>query len=77
MKIEKTNIEKLTWKYPEFGLFEATIVNGELANFRCHENGSLAEFYNGLSNSNPEFLRCVLEATTQLLEHLDKDKIPF
>lgn len=74
MKIKNTNIEKITWNYPDFGLFEATIVDGALTDFRCHENGSLAEFYNGLSNSNPQFLRCVLEATKQLLDHLEKAK---
>lgn len=65
---EKRRVIK--WDVPEFGLFEATIWDGKLTDFRCCENGSLIETGNSVYNTNPKFLERVRDAITDLLEQL-------
>ena len=65
---EKRRVIK--WDVPEFGLFEATILDGKLTDFRCCEHGSLVEIGNGLYNTNPKFLERVRDTLNDLLEQL-------
>lgn len=74
MNTKKTTIEEkrkvIKWDVPEFGLFEATIWDGKLTDFRCCEHGSLIEVGNCIYNTNPEFLEKVRDTITDLLKEL-------
>ena len=62
----------LKWKKKGFGLFEATIWNDELTDFRACENGSKVTF----NSSNIRFLADVRDAINDLLKEIGyKDKI--
>ena len=70
MTMTHTTTKIITWHTKSFGLFQATIQDNKLTDFRCCENGSLVEYGNGLFNSNPEFLKEVRDSIDDLLIQL-------
>ena len=69
IKVEVKEAKRKIIKYSseKFGLIEATIWDGVLTDFRACESGSEPT----ICNSNPQFLRAVRDALSNLLYELD------
>lgn len=64
---KKVSEQKILKWENDFGLFEATIWDGKLTDFRACESGSSPTIY----NSNPDFLKEVANAINELLAELN------
>lgn len=72
MKTEKAKRTTLTWESKKFGLCEANLWDGELADFRFCKNGSLTE--SGIWSDNLDYLTELHDVLEQLLTFCNKTK---
>jgi hypothetical protein len=72
IKIEQ-NRKVLKWKFDKFGLFEATIWDGQLTDFRACESGSQTVICTG----NLEFLKSLQVALNDLITEIEKPKMQY
>lgn len=74
MEIQTTKTESLSWDYPQFGRFTATITDNQLSGVELFR---ITGQHNGaLVTDDLEYVRAVYHALGELLRHLDKHHPP-
>lgn len=66
MDVTEQKRKIIKWDYKDFGLFEATIWDGKLTDYRACLSGSLPS----INTDNIEFLKKVRDSINELLKHV-------